>query len=201
MFNPTAGLDESATLTPALLTSFQDDSSVKLLGEHLHLMFSCAAETLRRSTKLLKDSFVDTQMMKKLHGKDTPEVIWRRSINPSIYYLNHVSSFGCVGHLNQMEYPIKFKGCIVCFFKRCLHKAIKRPLGGSLFWSILIPPFPASLLSSGVVQLHGRQPAVSGHVLASAAAPQHGPASAWPFAGLAGGPGQFQPVAAGDEPA
>ncbi|XP_051907348.1 probable E3 ubiquitin-protein ligase HERC1 isoform X3 [Hippocampus zosterae] len=45
----------------------EDDSSVKLLGEHLHLMFSCAAETLRRSTKLLKDSFIDTQIMKKLH--------------------------------------------------------------------------------------------------------------------------------------
>ncbi|KAM9794366.1 putative E3 ubiquitin-protein ligase HERC1 isoform 3-T6 [Syngnathus typhle] len=45
----------------------EDDSSVKLLSEHLHLMFSCAAETLRRSTKLLKDSYMDTQMMKKLH--------------------------------------------------------------------------------------------------------------------------------------
>ncbi|XP_057674688.1 probable E3 ubiquitin-protein ligase HERC1 isoform X1 [Corythoichthys intestinalis] len=45
----------------------EDDSSVKLLGEHLQLMLSCAAETLRRSAKLLKKSFVDKQMMKKLH--------------------------------------------------------------------------------------------------------------------------------------
>ncbi|XP_061657060.1 probable E3 ubiquitin-protein ligase HERC1 isoform X5 [Syngnathoides biaculeatus] len=44
-----------------------DDSSVKLLGEHLHLMLSCAAETLRRAAKLLKESFIDKQMMRKLH--------------------------------------------------------------------------------------------------------------------------------------
>ncbi|XP_054612956.1 probable E3 ubiquitin-protein ligase HERC1 isoform X1 [Dunckerocampus dactyliophorus] len=48
-------------------SSLEDDSSVKLLREHLHLMLSCAAETLRRSTKLLRESFMDNQMMKKLH--------------------------------------------------------------------------------------------------------------------------------------
>ncbi|XP_037609794.1 probable E3 ubiquitin-protein ligase HERC1 isoform X5 [Sebastes umbrosus] len=45
----------------------EDDSSVTLLREHLHLLLPCAAETLRRSTKLLKDSSLDKQIIKKLH--------------------------------------------------------------------------------------------------------------------------------------
>ncbi|KAM9306994.1 putative E3 ubiquitin-protein ligase HERC1 [Pholidichthys leucotaenia] len=45
----------------------EDDSSVTLLREHLYLLLSCAAETLRRSTKLLKKSPTDNQIMKKLH--------------------------------------------------------------------------------------------------------------------------------------
>ncbi|XP_074474894.1 putative E3 ubiquitin-protein ligase HERC1 isoform X1 [Sebastes fasciatus] len=45
----------------------EDDSSVTLLREHLHLLLPCAAETLRRSTKLLKESSLDKQIIKKLH--------------------------------------------------------------------------------------------------------------------------------------
>lgn len=48
----------------------QDDSSVTLLREHLYRLLPCAAETLRRSTKLLKDSSLDKQIIKKLHGKN-----------------------------------------------------------------------------------------------------------------------------------
>ncbi|XP_065821674.1 probable E3 ubiquitin-protein ligase HERC1 isoform X4 [Labrus bergylta] len=47
--------------------STEDDSSVTLLREHLNLLLPCAAETLRRSTKLLKDSSLDKQIIKKLH--------------------------------------------------------------------------------------------------------------------------------------
>lgn len=47
----------------------QDDSSVTLLREHLYLLLPCAAETLRRSTKLLKESSLDKQIVKKLHSK------------------------------------------------------------------------------------------------------------------------------------
>nr|XP_015798394.2 probable E3 ubiquitin-protein ligase HERC1 isoform X1 [Nothobranchius furzeri] len=45
----------------------EDDGSVILLRDHLHLLLPCAAETLRRSTKLLKESSPDKQMIKKLH--------------------------------------------------------------------------------------------------------------------------------------
>uniref|UniRef100_A0A7N8XV71 HECT-type E3 ubiquitin transferase n=1 Tax=Mastacembelus armatus TaxID=205130 RepID=A0A7N8XV71_9TELE len=45
----------------------EDDSSVTLLREHLYLLLPCAAETLRRSTKLLKDSSLDKQIISKLH--------------------------------------------------------------------------------------------------------------------------------------
>ncbi|XP_034402246.1 probable E3 ubiquitin-protein ligase HERC1 isoform X2 [Cyclopterus lumpus] len=45
----------------------EDDSSVTLLREHLYLLLPCAAETLRRSTKLLKESSLDKQIIKKLH--------------------------------------------------------------------------------------------------------------------------------------
>uniref|UniRef100_A0A8C9YMF6 HECT-type E3 ubiquitin transferase n=1 Tax=Sander lucioperca TaxID=283035 RepID=A0A8C9YMF6_SANLU len=48
-------------------SSPEDDSSVKLLREHLYLLLPCAAETLRRSTKLLKESSLDKQIIKKLH--------------------------------------------------------------------------------------------------------------------------------------
>ncbi|KAM9841857.1 putative E3 ubiquitin-protein ligase HERC1 [Aulostomus maculatus] len=48
-------------------SSPEDDSSVALLREHLYLLLPCAAETLRRSTKLLKKSFLDKQITKKLH--------------------------------------------------------------------------------------------------------------------------------------
>ncbi|KAA8584475.1 hypothetical protein FQN60_008260 [Etheostoma spectabile] len=48
-------------------SSPEDDSSVKLLREHLYLLLPCAAETLRRSTKLLKESSLDKQLIKKLH--------------------------------------------------------------------------------------------------------------------------------------
>ncbi|XP_034565879.1 probable E3 ubiquitin-protein ligase HERC1 isoform X2 [Notolabrus celidotus] len=48
-------------------SSTEDDSSVTLLREHLYLLLPCAAETLRRSTKLLKDSSLDKQIIKKLH--------------------------------------------------------------------------------------------------------------------------------------
>lgn len=40
-----------------------------LLREHLYLLIPCAAETLRRSTKLLKESSLDKQIIKKLHSK------------------------------------------------------------------------------------------------------------------------------------
>ncbi|KAL6096756.1 uncharacterized protein ACO6RY_06004 [Pungitius sinensis] len=46
----------------------EDDSSVTLLREHLYRLLPCAAETLRRSTKLLKESSLDKQIIKKLHG-------------------------------------------------------------------------------------------------------------------------------------
>ncbi|XP_068430797.1 probable E3 ubiquitin-protein ligase HERC1 isoform X3 [Clinocottus analis] len=45
----------------------EDDSSATLLREHLYLLLPGAAETLRRSTKLLKDSSLDKQIIKKLH--------------------------------------------------------------------------------------------------------------------------------------
>ncbi|XP_023136650.2 probable E3 ubiquitin-protein ligase HERC1 isoform X3 [Amphiprion ocellaris] len=48
-------------------SSPEDDSSVALLREHLYLLLPCAAETLRRSTKLLKESSHDKQIIKKLH--------------------------------------------------------------------------------------------------------------------------------------
>ncbi|CAJ1070719.1 probable E3 ubiquitin-protein ligase HERC1 isoform X5 [Xyrichtys novacula] len=48
-------------------SSTEDDSSVMLLREHLYLLLPCAAETLRRSTKLLKESSLDKQIIKKLH--------------------------------------------------------------------------------------------------------------------------------------
>lgn len=41
-----------------------------LLREHLYLLLPCAAETLRRSTKLLKESSLDKQIIKKLHSKN-----------------------------------------------------------------------------------------------------------------------------------
>ncbi|KAM9735319.1 putative E3 ubiquitin-protein ligase HERC1 isoform 7-T8 [Menidia menidia] len=44
----------------------EDDSSIALLREHLYLLLPCAAETLRRSFKLLKRSFPDKQIIKKL---------------------------------------------------------------------------------------------------------------------------------------
>ncbi|KAM8827696.1 putative E3 ubiquitin-protein ligase HERC1 isoform 4-T4 [Spinachia spinachia] len=46
----------------------EDDSSVTLLREHLYRLLPCAAETLRRSTKLLKESSLDKQIIKKLHA-------------------------------------------------------------------------------------------------------------------------------------
>ncbi|XP_034457870.1 probable E3 ubiquitin-protein ligase HERC1 isoform X1 [Hippoglossus hippoglossus] len=45
----------------------QDDSSVTLLREHLYLLLPCAAETLKRSTKLLKESSLDKHIIKKLN--------------------------------------------------------------------------------------------------------------------------------------
>ncbi|XP_061589686.1 probable E3 ubiquitin-protein ligase HERC1 isoform X2 [Cololabis saira] len=48
-------------------SNLESDSSVTLLREHLHLLLPCAAETLRRSTNLLKESSSDTQIIKKLH--------------------------------------------------------------------------------------------------------------------------------------
>ncbi|KAL7377168.1 hypothetical protein ABVT39_023074 [Epinephelus coioides] len=48
-------------------SSTEDDSSVTLLREHLYLLLPCATETLRRSTKLLKESSLDKQIIKKLH--------------------------------------------------------------------------------------------------------------------------------------
>ncbi|XP_076014530.1 putative E3 ubiquitin-protein ligase HERC1 isoform X2 [Genypterus blacodes] len=48
-------------------SSSQDDASVTLLREHLFLLLPCAAETLRRSTTLLKESSLDKQIIKKLH--------------------------------------------------------------------------------------------------------------------------------------
>ncbi|XP_041825741.1 probable E3 ubiquitin-protein ligase HERC1 isoform X2 [Melanotaenia boesemani] len=48
-------------------SSPEDGSSVTLLREHLYLLLPCAAETLKRSTKLLKKSFPDKQIIKKLH--------------------------------------------------------------------------------------------------------------------------------------
>lgn len=41
-----------------------------LLREHLCLLLPFAAETLRRSTKLLKESSLDKQIIKKLHSKN-----------------------------------------------------------------------------------------------------------------------------------
>ncbi|XP_026209989.1 probable E3 ubiquitin-protein ligase HERC1 isoform X9 [Anabas testudineus] len=48
-------------------SSPEDDSSVMLLQEHLCLLLPCAAETLKRSTELLKESSLDKQIIKKLH--------------------------------------------------------------------------------------------------------------------------------------
>uniref|UniRef100_A0A8C7YP15 HECT-type E3 ubiquitin transferase n=1 Tax=Oryzias sinensis TaxID=183150 RepID=A0A8C7YP15_9TELE len=48
-------------------SSLEGDSSVTLLHEHLYLLLPCAAETLRRSTKLLKESSTDKQIIRKLH--------------------------------------------------------------------------------------------------------------------------------------
>ncbi|XP_072310878.1 probable E3 ubiquitin-protein ligase HERC1 isoform X3 [Eucyclogobius newberryi] len=50
-----------------ILSSPEDDSSVTLLCEHLYLLLPCAAETLRRSSKLIQQSLMDKQMMEKLH--------------------------------------------------------------------------------------------------------------------------------------
>ncbi|XP_063334410.1 probable E3 ubiquitin-protein ligase HERC1 isoform X1 [Pelmatolapia mariae] len=47
-------------------SSPEDDSSVALLREHLYLLLPCATETLRRSTKLLKEIAPDKQIIKKL---------------------------------------------------------------------------------------------------------------------------------------
>ncbi|KAF0031589.1 hypothetical protein F2P81_016144 [Scophthalmus maximus] len=48
-------------------SSHEDDSSVSLLREHLYLLLPSAAETLRRSSKLLKESSLDKQIIKKLN--------------------------------------------------------------------------------------------------------------------------------------
>lgn len=48
-------------------SSPEDDSSVTLLCEHLYLLLPCAAETVRRSTKLLKQTLMDNHIMRKLH--------------------------------------------------------------------------------------------------------------------------------------
>ncbi|XP_014842886.1 PREDICTED: probable E3 ubiquitin-protein ligase HERC1 isoform X1 [Poecilia mexicana] len=48
-------------------SSPEDDGSVTLLREHLYLLLPCATETLKRSTKLLKKSSHDKQIIKKLH--------------------------------------------------------------------------------------------------------------------------------------
>ncbi|XP_058472668.1 probable E3 ubiquitin-protein ligase HERC1 [Solea solea] len=50
-----------------IYSSSEDDSSVMLLREHLCLLLPCAAETLKRSTKLLKDSSLDKHIIKKLN--------------------------------------------------------------------------------------------------------------------------------------
>ncbi|KAF7670462.1 hypothetical protein LDENG_00124780 [Lucifuga dentata] len=50
-----------------ICSSPEDDGSVTLLREHLYLLLPCATETLRRSTKLLKESSLDKQIIKKLH--------------------------------------------------------------------------------------------------------------------------------------
>ncbi|KAK7896525.1 hypothetical protein WMY93_021850 [Mugilogobius chulae] len=50
-----------------ILSSPEDDSSVTLLCEHLYLLLPCAAETLRRSSKLIKQSLMDKKIMEKLH--------------------------------------------------------------------------------------------------------------------------------------
>lgn len=47
--------------------SSEDDNSATLLCEHLYLLLPCAAETLKRSTKFLKQSLMDKQIMEKLH--------------------------------------------------------------------------------------------------------------------------------------
>ncbi|XP_061887279.1 probable E3 ubiquitin-protein ligase HERC1 isoform X3 [Entelurus aequoreus] len=62
-----SGLHKHMLANCYIQSSLEDDSSVKLLREHLHLMLSCAGETLRRSTTLLRESSTDKQMMKKLH--------------------------------------------------------------------------------------------------------------------------------------
>ncbi|XP_038130884.1 probable E3 ubiquitin-protein ligase HERC1 isoform X2 [Cyprinodon tularosa] len=48
-------------------SSPEDDGSATLLREHLFLLLPCAAETFKRSTKLLKKSANDKQIIKKLH--------------------------------------------------------------------------------------------------------------------------------------
>ncbi|XP_013861909.1 probable E3 ubiquitin-protein ligase HERC1 isoform X4 [Austrofundulus limnaeus] len=48
-------------------SSPEDDGSLTLLRDHLYLLLPCAAETLRRSTKLLKRSSSDKQITKNLH--------------------------------------------------------------------------------------------------------------------------------------
>ncbi|XP_037548156.1 probable E3 ubiquitin-protein ligase HERC1 [Nematolebias whitei] len=48
-------------------SSSEDDGSVTLLREHLYLLLPCATETLKRTTKLLKESSPDKQIIKKLH--------------------------------------------------------------------------------------------------------------------------------------
>ncbi|XP_075899766.1 putative E3 ubiquitin-protein ligase HERC1 isoform X1 [Nelusetta ayraudi] len=45
----------------------EDDGSATLLREHLYLLLPCAAETLGRSAKLLRESSLDKQIIKKLH--------------------------------------------------------------------------------------------------------------------------------------
>lgn len=43
-----------------------------LLREHLYLLLPCASETLRRASKLLKESSLDKQILKELHSKNNP---------------------------------------------------------------------------------------------------------------------------------
>ncbi|KAJ0013026.1 hypothetical protein NQD34_017360 [Periophthalmus magnuspinnatus] len=62
-----SGLHKHLLAHCCVLSSPEDDSSVTLLCEHLYLLLPCAAETLRRSTKLVNQSLMDKQIMEKLH--------------------------------------------------------------------------------------------------------------------------------------
>lgn len=55
---------------PFFFFFYQDDGSATLLREHLYLLLPCAAETLGRSAKLLRESSLDKQIIKKLHCKN-----------------------------------------------------------------------------------------------------------------------------------